>query len=88
MERRVHSVLRLIYMPMRIWIRYQMMSYQLMLCKVDPNKTEKVGDDISAAAPFAERMQLLELSVPRLPTDLETCDKTSTKQPTTLFAAR
>jgi len=83
----VHSVLRLINTPMRIWTRYQMMSYQLMLRKVNPNKTENVDDDVTAVVPLAERTRLLELNVPRLHTDHETCDETSTKQPTTLFCS-
>jgi hypothetical protein len=32
------------------------MRYQLLLRKTNPNKIEKVGDDVTAAAPLVERM--------------------------------
>jgi hypothetical protein len=85
--RRVHSVLRMINTPTRIWTRFQMMNYQLMLRKTNSNKTEKVGDDVTAAAPLAERTRLLELSELRHRMDRETCSGTLTKQLTMLSAA-
>ena len=71
---------------MRIWTRYQTMSYQLMLRKMNPNKTEKVGDDEITIVPLAERTRLLELSVLQHCMDHETCNGTLMKQPTMLSA--
>ena len=51
---------------------------------MSPNKTRKAGDDVTAAAPLAERMQSLKLSALQLRTDRETCSKTWMKQPTML----
>ena len=59
-----------------------------MLRKMNPNKTEKVGDDEITIVPLAERTRLLELSAPRLRTDRETCSKTWTKQPTIFLTVR
>ena len=72
----MHSVLRLINTPMRIWTKYQMMSYQSMLRKMNPNKTEKAGDDATAAVPLTKRTRLLEPNALQLHTDHETCDET------------
>ena len=60
------------------------MSCQSTLLKTSPNKIKKAGDNATAATPFAERTQLLELSALQLHTDRETCSKTWTKQPTML----
>jgi hypothetical protein len=73
---------------MRIWTKYQMMSYQSMLHKMNPNKIKKAGDNTTAAAPLAERTQLLELNAFQLRTDHETRDETWTKQPTMLSTTR
>ena len=54
-----------------------------MLRKTSPNKIKKAGDNATAAAPFAERTQLLELSA--LHMDREIGSKTWTKQPTMLL---
>ena len=56
-----------------------------MLLKTSPNKIKKAGDNATAAAPFAERTQLLELSALQLHTNRKTCSKTWTKQPTMLL---
>ena len=84
----MHSDLRLIKTPTRTWTRFQMMSYQLMLNKMSLNKTEIVGGDGILVAPLAERTRLHELSVLQHPMDHVTCDETSMKQPTLLFAVR
>jgi len=52
MEMKVRSVLRLINMPMKTLTKYRMMSYQSTLRKMNPNKIEKVGDNVTAAAPY------------------------------------
>ena len=75
-EKKVHSALGLINTPMRIWTKYQTMSYKSTLRKMNPNKTKKAGDNATAAAPLAERTRLLELSVLQLHRDCETCSKT------------
>ena len=59
-----------------------------MLRKMNPNKTEKVGDDEITIVPLAERTWLHELSMLQHLTDHATCNETLTKQPTLLFAAR
>ena len=82
MEMKVHLALRLIGTPTRVQIKFQTTSYQSTLRKMSPNKTRKAGNNATAAAPLAERTQLLELSVLQLCTDRETCSKTWTKQPT------
>ena len=76
MEKKVHSVLGLINMPMKTWIKYQTMSYQSTLRKMNPNKTEKAVDNATTAAPPAERTRLLELNTFQLHADRETCDQT------------
>ena len=53
-----------------------MMNYQSTLCKMNPNKTKKAGDNATAAAPLAERTRLLELNALQLHTDHKTCDET------------
>ena len=52
------------------------MNYQSTLCKMNPNKTKKAGDNATAAAPLAERTRLLELSTLQLLMERETCSKT------------
>ena len=52
------------------------MSYLSMLRKMNPNKTEKAGDDATATVPLAKRMRLLEPNALQLRTDHETCDET------------
>ena len=47
-----------------------------MLRKMNPNKTEKAGDDATATVPLAKRMRLLEPNALQLRTDDETCDET------------
>ena len=74
--RKVHSVLRLINTPMRIYNKYQMMSYRSTLRKMNPNKTGKVGDDVTTAALFTERTQLLDLYALRLCMGCEICEET------------
>ena len=88
MEKTVHSDLRLIKTPTRTWTRFQMMSYRLMLHKTSLNKTGKADGDETVVAPLVERMRLHELSMLQHPMDHVTCDETSTKQPTLLFAVR
>jgi hypothetical protein len=63
-----------------------MMSYQLMLRKMNPNKIEKVDDNEITAVPLTERTRLLELSVLQRRMDHETCNGTLMKQPTMLSA--
>jgi len=41
--KKVHSVIRLINTPMKIWAKYQMMNCQSKLRKMNPIKTGKVG---------------------------------------------
>ena len=53
-----------------------MMSYRSTLHKMNPNKTGKVGDDVTTAALFAERTRLLELSALQLRMDRKTCGVT------------
>jgi hypothetical protein len=61
---------------MKTWIKYQTMSYQSTLRKMNPNKIEKAGDNATAAVPLAERMRLLELNVLQLHRDCETYEET------------
>ena len=61
------------------------MNYQSTLCKMNPNKTKKAGDNATATVPLAERMRLLELSTLQLLMERETCSKTWMKQPTMLL---
>ena len=75
-EKKVHSVLRMINTPMRIWTKYQMMSYQSTRRKMNPSKIEKAGDNATAAALLAEKTRLLELSAFQLHMDREICNKT------------
>ena len=74
MEKRVHSVHRLINTPTRVWTIYQMVSYQLTLRKMNLNKTEITGDDGTVAVPLHKRTQLCELSVLQCHMDHITCD--------------
>ena len=55
-----------------------------MLRKMNPNMTEKVGDDETAAVPLVERTRLLGLNALHLCADRGACDRTWTKQPTML----
>ena len=75
MEMKVRSVLRLINMPMKTLTKYRMMSYQSTLRKMNPNKTEKAGDNATTAAPLAERTRPLGLNALQPRTDRETCDR-------------
>ena len=52
------------------------MSYQSTPRKMNPSKTEKAGDNATAAAPLAKKMRLLELNALQLRTDRKTCDRT------------
>jgi len=52
------------------------MNYQSTLCKMNPNKTKKAGDNATAAAPLAETKRMLELSTLQLHMVRETCSKT------------
>ena len=52
------SDLRPINMSMRTWTRFLMMSYQLMLRKMNLNKTKMLGDGGIAAVPCEEGMRL------------------------------
>jgi len=63
-------------MPMRIYTKYQMMSYRSMLRKMNPNKKGKIGDDVTAAALLAKRTRLLELNAPRLGMGHKICEET------------
>ena len=83
-EKKAHSALRLIGTSTRLWTKFQTTSCQTTLLKMNPNKIKKAGDNATAAASFAERTQLLELSALQLHTDREICNKTWTKQPTML----
>jgi len=47
-----------------------------MLLKTSPNKIKKAGDNATAAAPLAERTQLLELSALQLHMDRGISNKT------------
>ena len=53
-----------------------MMSYRSTLHKMNPNKTGKVGDDVTTAALFAERTRLLDLYALRLCMGREICEET------------
>ena len=88
MEMTVHSDLRMNNKPTRTWTRFQMMSYRLMLHKTSLNKTGKADGDETVISSLTERMRLHELSMLQHPMDHVTCDETSTKQPTMLFAVR
>ena len=81
----MHLALGLINTPTRVWTKFQTMSCQSTLRKTSPNEIGKAGDNATAAAPLAERTQLLELSALQLHTDRETFSKTWTKQPTMLL---
>ena len=52
-----------------------MTSYRSTLRRMNPNKTRKVGDDVTAAVPLAERMRLLELNALWLHMDHEICEE-------------
>ena len=88
MEKRVHSVLRLINTPTRTWNKYQMMSYQLTLRKMNLNKKEVTGDDRTIAVPLTERTHPRELSVLQYHMDHVIFNEILTKQPTMPSAAR
>ena len=64
-----------------------MMNYQLMLRKMNLNKTEIAGDDGTVVVPLAERTQLHELSVLQRYMDHVIYDEILTKQLSMLFAA-
>ena len=64
-----------------------MMSYQLMLRKMNLNKTEIAGDDGTVAVPLAERTQLHELSVLQRYMDHIIYGEILMKQLSMLFAA-
>jgi hypothetical protein len=83
----VHLDPRLINMPTRTWTRFQKMSYQLMLRKMSPHKTEITGDDGTTIVPPVGGTRLHELIVPQHPMDHITYDETSAKQPTLPLAA-
>ena len=87
MEMTVHSDLRMNNKATRTWTRFQMTSYQLMLRKMNLNKTEIAGDDGTVAVPLAERTQLHELSVLQRYMDHVIYDEILTKQLSMLFAA-
>jgi hypothetical protein len=80
MEMKVRLVLRLINTPMKIWTKYRTMRCQSTLCKMNPNKIEKAGDNATVAAPLAERMRLLKLNTLQLRMDRKTREKTWMKQ--------
>ena len=61
------------------------MSYQSTPRKTNPSKTEKAGDNATAATPLAKRMRLLGLNALQPGTDSKTCDRTQTKQQTMLL---
>ena len=63
MEMIAPSDLRPINMSMRTWTRFLMMSYQLMLRKMNLNKTKMLGDGGITAVPCEEGTRLHEFNM-------------------------
>jgi len=76
METTVHSVLRLIDTPTRTWTRFRMTNFQLMLRKMNLNKTGTTGSGTTVDVPSAEETRLHGLNTLLRPMDHITYDET------------
>jgi len=77
---RLRLALKLIGSPTRAQVKSQTTNCQSTLRKTNHNKTKKADDNVTAAVPFAEGTQLLELSALQFSMDRKICSKTWMKQ--------